>query len=51
LETTYTPGDIAPHLRTMGKSEYDSLKFVQVTMIEDKKVVNYDLQIKAKVHE
>ena len=51
LETTYTPGDVAPHLRAMGKSEYDSLKFVQVTMIENKKVVNYDLQIKAKVHE
>ena len=39
------------YLREMGKDEYDSLKFVSVTMIEDKKVVNYDLQIKAKVHE
>lgn len=51
LDTTYTPGDIAAHLRAMGKSEYDSLKFVSVTMIEGGKVINYDLQIKAKVHE
>lgn len=51
LKTTYTPGDIGPHLRAMGKTQYDSLKFITVTMIEDKKVINYDLQIKAKVHE
>lgn len=50
LKTTYTPGDIAKHLKAMGKDEYNSVKYISVTMVENGNVIGYDLQIKAKIY-
>lgn len=51
LETKYTPKAIPVHLKNEGKNSYDSLKHIMVTMIEDGLVKNFNLQIKAKIHE
>lgn len=51
LNATYTPNEVAKHLKLAGKNEYNSVKYIRVVMVEGGNVINYDLEIKAKVYE
>jgi hypothetical protein len=50
LETVFTPKEVAKHLKDVGQNYYNSVKYINVAMIEGASVGKYELQIKAVVH-
>lgn len=50
IEVVYTPNNIPEHLANKGITEYDSVKYIAVIMIEDSMQKNYNLQIQSKVY-
>ena len=51
LKSVFTPNAIAKHLKDAGQTQYNSVKYIYVVMIEGQSVNKYDLMIKALVHE
>ena len=51
LQTVYTPNKVAKHLKDAGQNYYNSIKYINVAMIEGQSIGKYELQIKAVVHE
>ena len=51
LQTVYTPNKVAQHLKDAGQNYYNSIKYINVAMIEGQSIGKYELQIKAVVHE
>ena len=51
IEVVYTPDNISYHLVNKGITEYDSVKYITVIMIENSMQKNYNLQVQSKVYE
>ena len=51
LKSVFTPNPVAKHLKDTGQTNYNSIKYINVVMIEGQSVNKYELIIKAVVHE